>query len=140
MPEVSKRSVARVVGVIAGTALLGATCGVAYAVTQRDEGPKYEVNSSGETFGTVAEATSSASEPDLILATATNGKVGYVKKLELDEATGANVANPEEALAWQAEVARATANGEVLSIPVYESDCKTVIGECVIDTGSASVD
>ncbi len=77
------------------------------------------VNARGETYGVVGDG----SEPDLIAAIATNGRWGYVRRSELDEAAGANPSTPAEALAWQDAHA-----GETFFIPVYESDGETVIG------------
>lgn len=99
--------------------------------------PTYERNAGGLTFGSAADAPSPDQEPQLILAQATNGKEGYVKKSELDEANGsaaaAEFSSPEEALKWQASLIN-----EVVKIPVYDVDAKTVIGEFEVGDSSES--
>lgn len=94
--------------------------------------PSYEVNANGETFGSLAEATSPETEPDLIQAIANNGQYGYVKKAELDDANGTTAAesfrSPADAVAWQEQ---AIARGDVL-IPVYAEDGVTVIGDFTV--------
>lgn len=75
----------------------------------------YGVNDSGLTYGSAAWATDIDDEPDLILAQATNGEIGYVYNDELD---GETPASPEEAK-----------NEPGYVINVYESDGQTVIGE-----------
>ncbi|MBC7292680.1 MAG: hypothetical protein H5T84_01010 [Thermoleophilia bacterium] len=72
-------------------------------------------------------ARSPQDEPDLILAEATNGKVGYVLRTELE---GQEPGSPQEALAQQAAQA-----GKNRAIPVYESDGKTVIGVFIVTSG-----
>lgn len=94
--------------------------------------PSYAVNANGETFGSLADATSPETEPDLIQAVANNGQYGYVKKAELDAANGTTAAesfrSPADALAWQEQ---AIARGDQL-IPVYAEDGVTVIGDFMI--------
>lgn len=105
--------------------------------TQPMPAPEYAENESGLTFGSAAEAASPDQEPDLIAAMATNGREGYVRKSDLDEANGsaaaAGFSSPEEALAWQAEQdALAERGGGDRTIPVYAQDGFTVIGEFLI--------
>lgn len=118
-----------------GCLTLGSTAALAAArsddgVSLKPDGPvvsihaSFPVNAAGQTYGRSGGALDPTQEPDLILAEATNGKVGYVEKEALDEATGANVASPEEAIVWQEQQA---ARGPV-EIPVYESDGRTVVG------------
>lgn len=126
------KSIAGVAGVAAlaaGGLLLGTA--VAASTTQNDT-PTYAVNERGETFGSASGAASSASEPALIEAIATNGKVGYVKKSDLDDDPGLRVSSPEEALAYQERRA-----GASRTIPVYLEDGKTQIGEFIIIAGDA---
>jgi hypothetical protein len=70
--------------------------------------------------------------PDLIAVTIDQGKVqGYVKASDLDCASGNYVVHsPAQALAWDA-----ASKNRNISIPVYESDGRTVIGVFVIDSG-----
>ncbi|WP_062464406.1 hypothetical protein [Demequina soli] len=77
-------------------------------------------NANGETYGTDAFGA----DPDLIAAIATNGSAGYIRREDLDAATGADPSTPEEALARQ----EAHESGTT-TIPVYELDGVTAIGE-----------
>jgi hypothetical protein len=81
----------------------------------------WPTNANGLTYGSALFATSPQDEPDLIAALATNGKVGYVYKSDLD---GPAPSTPQEALSLQAASA-----GKTRVIPVYEVDGSTVIGE-----------
>lgn len=92
-------------------------------------GTEWPKNARGLTYGSAADAKSPQDEPDLIRATATNGKVGYVLKTDLD---GPMPSSPEEALAQQAANA-----GKTRVIPVYEADGTTMIGEFLIEPGGA---
>lgn len=85
---------------------------------------RFGVNARGQSFGITG---SPLGEPDLIAVVATNGASGYVVRLDLENANGTTAAeqftSPEEAVAeQQSETAR-------ISLPVYESDGTTVIGE-----------
>jgi len=97
--------------------------------------PTYALNEQGLTVGTVADAVSPDTEPDLILAVATNGREGYVYKRDLDAADGTTAMKefktPEDALAWQRE--RGT---KTIVIPVYLEDGKTVVGEFEVGGGT----
>lgn len=88
---------------------------------QAGDGTDWPVNAGGQTYGSAAAAKSPADEPDLILVYATNGKLGYSLRTDLE---GDTPSTPEEALAEQA--ARA---GKGVTVPVYLSDGKTQIGE-----------
>lgn len=88
---------------------------------------EWGVNADGNTFG----VENHKGAPDLIAAIATNEQQGYVKRHDLDAANGTTAAqhftSPEDALRWQ------EANtGKSVSIPVYEADGSTVIGEFTI--------
>jgi hypothetical protein len=76
----------------------------------RTEPTDWATNANGQTYGTVKEG---GAEPDLESAYATNGRLGYVVTADLDS-----------------DVPK--------SIPVYESDGETVIGEFHISEGQAS--
>lgn len=100
------------------------------------DAPTYPANSSGETYGSAADAVSPETEPDLIQAVATNGEVGYVRKADLDRANGteasATFKSPADALKWQETV------GSVdQTIDVYARDGRTVIGTFTV-VGTAS--
>jgi len=89
----------------------------------------WPVNAQGQTYGSSAGAASAPDEPDLVLAQATNGRVGYVLATDLE---GPMPASPEEALAWQAASA-----GKTRVIPVYLADGVTIIGEFQVGPGTA---
>ncbi|WP_382304532.1 hypothetical protein [Herbiconiux sp. UC225_62] len=86
------------------------------------------VNEAGETYGNYKEG---AGEADLMSATATNGQRGYIRRTEAEFVDGTTAmggfTSVDDAREWQ----EATA-GKKYSIPVYESDGKTVIGEFII--------
>lgn len=74
---------------------------------------------------------------DLLGVKATNGRLGYINRAVLDELTGANVANPVEALAWMRELEGY--RKPVIEIPVYEADGVTQIGVFPVSrTGGAT--
>jgi hypothetical protein len=77
-------------------------------------------NAAGLTYGSELDASSPGDAPDLIAAYATDGKLGYVRKVDLHPALPEG---PSAALSAQ----RTATNTTV--IPVYALDGKTVIGE-----------
>jgi hypothetical protein len=85
--------------------------------------PVYERNESGQSTGSLADASIDQDAPDLIKALATNGAKGYVRSEDL---IGPLPKSPEEAIREQKTRARQRV------IPVYDSDGKTVIGSFVI--------
>lgn len=93
--------------------------------------PEYDSNSAGETYGSALTAISPESEPDLILAVATNGATGYLRKTELDIATGAVAAesfsSPGDALRWQS-----TVGVQDRTLNVYAKDGIAVVGRFVV--------
>lgn len=87
----------------------------------------WAVNAKGETYGVDNENGT----PDLIATEATNGKAGYTYDKDLRKATGPAPTSPDDALARQ------EANkGNSVSIPVYESDGETVIGDVLVHNES----
>ena len=78
------------------------------------------VNARGETYGSEAYGAN----PDLISAVATNGREGYIRRTDLDAATGPEPSSPPEAIARQ----DSREPGSTY-IPVFESDGVTVIGQ-----------
>ena len=91
----------------------------------RDSVTKWPRNASGMTYGSGLDAQSLQDEPDLIKVEATNGKVGYSLRTDLE---APDPSTPEEAVRLQA--ARAGTSQE---IPVYLSDGITKVGVFVID-------
>ncbi len=90
--------------ILAGVAIVLISACVALFISEADADNRleYEMNDSGMTYGSSLYATYPEDEPDLIEAIATNGEVGYVKKVELDEATSP-ASNPDEAVAMMNE-------------------------------------
>lgn len=84
------------------------------------------VNAKGETFGVHNEH----GEPDLIAVSATNGRFGYAYVADMNAADGPEPTSPEHAVELQEQLA-----GRGVSVPVYESDGETVVGEFVIGGG-----
>lgn len=128
-------SLALTVMITAGTIILFAATS-AKAVTPAEievlketelNNPDYSVNEQGETYSDAPYGTGTIQESDLVEAVGTNGVQGYVKSTDLEP----TFSSPEEAIAYQ------EANKDGRSIPLYESDGKTVIGEFMVK-GSSS--
>ncbi len=86
----------------------------------RTETSEWGVNAKGETFGVQRDGRS----PDLIAVVTTDGKQGYAYVKDLD---GPMPTTPADARAQQ------EANeGQSRSVPVYESDGETIIGEYTV--------
>jgi bla regulator protein BlaR1 len=86
----------------------------------------YPVNAQGQTYGPnihTDDPYETFGEPDLMTARGENGVDGYVKASDL---LGPHFSSPEEAIAYQEAIKAASG---YRSIPLYESDGKTVIGE-----------
>lgn len=93
-------------------------------------GHGYPLNSHGQSYGSAADAPARGGEPDLIAAIASNGKRGYVKRIDMESP---RPKNPEEA------VALTKANeGKTKTVPVYDQEGQTVIGEFVMGGGTSS--
>jgi len=85
----------------------------------------WATNANGDTYGVMKD---DGATPDLVAVIATNGEPGYAYAHDLAAAEGGPFNSPEEALAWQEAHA-----GETLSVPVYEADGETIIGEFVLE-------
>ena len=94
--------------------------------------PAYPKNAAGLTYGSLELAGSQDQAPDLILVEDTAGEEGYVKRVELDAATGADVANPAQAAIWQQQEDALAAAGEHATVTVYDKDGKTAIGQFIV--------
>ena len=81
----------------------------------------YDVNEYGLTNGSALMSQYLGYQPDLVLAQGVDGAIGYMYNIDTQ---GFEPMNPEEALKWQRENA-----GKNWTIPLYESDGRTVIGE-----------
>jgi len=85
----------------------------------------YEVNENGQTYGSALIRDELGYEPDLVSAMGVDGTLGYVYSVDL--ADDFMPSNPKEALTWQLENA-----GKSKTIPLYDSDGKSIIGEFFI--------
>jgi len=89
----------------------------------------WAVNAKGDTYG----VENGHGTPDLVAVEATNGSTGYAYATDLAGAEGPTFTSPADALAWQA-----AHQGTSASIPVYEADGVTVVGEFVIGDRAAA--
>jgi len=89
----------------------------------------WATNAKGDTYGIIKN---DGSRPDLMYIAATNGLMGYAYMADLE---GFQPTSPEDALEWQREH-----GDESRTVPVYESDGETVIGEHVISPGQVPSD
>jgi len=92
-----------------------------FAHYANDATTAWKVNADGLTYG----LPNSHGTPDLIAAVATNGRQGYIYAAQL-QAAQPQPTSPEQA---------ATMHPTPVTIPVYKSDGRTVIGEFVIGSG-----
>ncbi|MBE0418363.1 MAG: peptidase M56 BlaR1 [Coriobacteriia bacterium] len=116
-----------VIGVVAG----GMTIAGAFDSPPAPNGPAvtdWPVNARGMTYGSALQAMSPEDEPDLIQVIATNGRVGYALRSDLD---GPVPSTPQEAVRQQP-----TGPGHNRVVPVYEADGITKIGVFIIETGA----
>ncbi len=110
----------RTVVLLAGAAaVVGAALPLGALAAQGTDQPGYDVNARGLTVGTIPQALSPETEPDLIFVTGNSGTKGYVYKTDLNDPVPAN---PAAAAAFQAKVA-----GTDRVIPVFEEDGTTQI-------------
>lgn len=86
----------------------------------------YNVNDSGQSYGSCAKAAYIEDYPDLVSVVGDKGNIGYVYK---DEMLGEDPSCPEEAIRMQEEKEKAKANGTYVPEvrTVYAADGKTVI-------------
>lgn len=88
---------------------------------------EWATNEHGQSYG----VENSKGSPDLVAVIATNGKTGYALGTDLDSADGTNAAqafkSPEDAISWQK-----ARQGMTFSVPVYESDGTTIVGEFLV--------
>lgn len=89
----------------------------------RTETSAWGINAKGETFGVQRGGKS----PDLIAVATTDGKQGYAYVKDLDGRWPLPPTSPADALAQQE-----AQEGRSHSVPVYESDGETIIGEYTI--------
>ncbi len=90
----------------------------------------FKTNQDGQTYGSL-EGHTIEDAPNLISARGIDGTIGYVKGTDVFEPTPSS---PEEAVKRQLEK---EARG-LYTVPLYDSDGKTVIGEFMMGTGKES--
>lgn len=118
-------------GLAIGVVVGGITVAGAFDSPPAPKGPAvtdWPVNARGMTYGSALQAMSPEDEPDLIQVVATNGKVGYALRSDLN---GPMPSTPQEAVRQQP-----AAPGQNRVVPVYEADGVTKIGVFVIETGA----
>jgi len=123
------------IGTVLGLGIIVGSLGVNLATANNDNtpsAPKYQVNENGQTYGSNIAAESIETEPDLILACGTNGKTGYVKKLDLN---GDMPKTPEEAI----KITQKNKVQNIREIPLYEKDGKTIIGSFKVGGSTANI-
>lgn len=90
----------------------------------------FQINESGQTFGSGLDAVSPSNQPDLVEAYGADGRVGYVRSADLYVAPPRN---PNEAVARQ----RAGVGGS-RAIPLLAQDGATVIGSFQVNRGAVT--
>lgn len=103
--------------------ILGSMTGTVFAKENKLE---YPVNKSGQTYGSSLYSEQYGGEPDLIAAVNEDGVQGYMLKTDVD---GPMPKTREEALAMM--YLSIESGGR--TIPLYEADGKTILGEFKID-------
>lgn len=95
---------------------------------------EWGITEDGKSYG----AQNENGTPDMIAVLATNGTPGYVYRTELEEADGTaamkTFKSPADALAWQE-----ARQGKSISVHVYDTTGKTVVGEFVIAPGNGQI-
>jgi hypothetical protein len=110
--------------VIEATAGASWKVGATYVSTEVTE---WGVNANGDTYG----IENVYGSPDLVAVTSDDGRQGYAYADDLLHGGGPGPTSPADATARQEANA-----GKVLSIPVYEADGETVIGQFSLGGGS----
>ena len=107
--------------------------GIHYRNEGQKPAPTYPINANNETYGSLADAISEDTEPDLVLVQLADGNLGYVRNEDL---TGEIPNNPEEAVAMQIEKenriqrARGLKTGETIN--VYDVNGEIILGDFFI--------
>jgi hypothetical protein len=97
--------------------------------------PEYPLNAVGRTYGAAGSEVAFDDWPDLLQVEASNGQMGYVDTALLNELTGANVATPEEAVAWTKQMESET--WDSIEIPVYDFQGVSQVGVFIISRTQA---
>ena len=99
---------------------------------------KYAVNASGQTYGPdwIGEDYEEHA-PDLIAAEGVNGRNGYVKRADLEDAEGDNLVNsPEEAVKYMERKDQRKGDNYYIVIPVVKKDGVTEIDQFWVYNGT----
>jgi len=128
-----KKSLLAILTIMAVVVIVSGSVYIASANSvQNEDGEKrndtsYPENQAGQTYGKFGDYGNELVGPDLVVAVATNGAIGYVLESDLQ---GPEHKTPEEALQWQSQQKMDR------SIPVYEKDGTTIIGEFIMSRSS----
>lgn len=93
-------------------------------------------NSSGMTYGSDSEAVEPSEMPDLIAVASDEGRLGFIRKIDLLEADPGNFPSPEAALEWQTQL---LASGPPV-LQVYDLEGAEQIGTFTLALGEATPD
>ena len=99
---------------------------------------KYAVNASGQTYGPdwIGEDYEEHA-PDLIAAEGVNGRNGYVKRADLEDAEGDNLVNsPVEAVKYMKRKDQRKGDNYYIVIPVFKKDGVTEIDQFWVYNGT----
>ncbi|PKM47227.1 MAG: peptidase M56 BlaR1 [Firmicutes bacterium HGW-Firmicutes-8] len=110
--------VALTAGIITGTLTFGPAIA---SNLSNQQVPVFPKNENGQTYGSSALVNSPDQEPDLISAVGEGGVEGYLRAVDLDEEMPKT---PKEAVARNNK----HKPDDVIEIPLYDVDGKTVIG------------
>jgi len=119
---VAATTIAIAIGGVVGFAITTANAGAPTVQIEQGDKVDFPKNARGETYGSAMEVRTPADEPDLIRSVGDDGKIGYLKKADLDQGTPKS---PEEAI--QMQNARKDGAGRVLKL--YAEDGTTVISQ-----------
>lgn len=113
--------VALAAGIITGTLTFGPAVASNFSNQSNLPVPVFPKNENGQTYGSSALVNSPDQEPDLISAVGEDGVEGYLRAVDIHEEMPKT---PQEALARNNK----HKPDEVIEIPLYAVDGKTVIG------------
>lgn len=101
------------------------------------KGYKYSVNKNGQTYGLDwAGDDYEERAPDLIAAEGINGRKGYVKRIDLEEAEGDNLVNaPREAVEYMKRQEQRKGKNYFIVVPVFEKDGITEVDQFWVYNG-----
>jgi len=99
---------------------------------------KYSVNENGQTYGLDWAADDYEEHaPDLIAAEGINGRRGYVKRIDLEEAEGDNLVNsPKEAVEYMKRQEQRKGKNYFIVVPVFEKDGTTEVDQFWVYNGA----